>query len=398
MEDYGVMIDVPYFEKLKVEMQKKLSEIEHDIHTQTGSTVNINSPKQLSELLFNKLGLKPKGKKKASGAYTTNAETLESLAEEHPVVGRILEYRETQKLLGTYVEALLSHAKNDGRVHAKFLQHGTTTGRFSSSDPNLQNLPAKGAGKDIRHGFIAAPGCCFVGSDYAQIELRVLAMLSRDQMLIDSFIRGDDIHAAVASFMFNVPTSEVTSEMRRAAKVVNFGILYGMGVSALQKNLGTSREKAAAFYADYFNAFPSIGAYLEKTKESAKTLGYTETLFGRRRYFPGIKAAAPFLRAFAERMASNAPIQGTAADIIKVAIALIDADIKAAGLEKKIHLVLQVHDELVYEVDESVQDTAERLIKGAMEGVFDRTPIAIDAPRVPLAVSVGIGHRLDELK
>lgn len=402
MEQAGVMIDQQYFRTLAETMKATLATIEEQIRETAGATININSPKQLSELLFVTLGLKPKGKQKASGAFTTNAETLESLRDEHPVIGMILEYREVQKLLSTYVEALLGHVQEDGRVHATFLQHGTTTGRFSSANPNMQNIPikssAKSSGGEIRHGIVAAPGKVFIASDYAQIELRALAILARDERLIASFVRGDDVHKTVASFMFSVPADEVTSEMRRAAKVVNFGILFGMGVTALQKNLGTTREKAQAFYTDYFAAFPAVTAYLEKSKEDAKTLGYTTTLFGRRRYFPTINTGAPFLRAIAERMASNAPIQGTAADIIKIAIVLVDADLQKEGLADRAQLVLQVHDELVYEVDAAVQEDVEAVIRTAMTSVLARSPIAIDAPNVPLVVAVGRGARLDEVK
>jgi len=398
METVGVLIDQPYFTALAQTMQKKLDDIEANIRETAGATININSPKQLSELLFVTLGLKPKGKQKASGAYTTNAETLESLKDEHVVVAMILEYREIQKLLSTYVESLLGHVKDDGRVHATFVQHGTTTGRFSSANPNMQNIPIKASGKDIRHGIVAAPGTVFIGSDYAQIELRMLAILSGDERLIESFKRGDDVHTTVAAHMFGVPSTEVTADMRRAAKVVNFGILFGMGVTALQKNLGTTREKAQTFYTDYFAAFPKVTAYLEQSKEQAKSMGYTTTLFGRRRYFPAINAGAPFLRAIAERMASNAPIQGSAADVIKLAIKLVDEDLVKAGLRSKAHLVLQVHDELVYEVDASVKDEVEQIIKNSMESVLERSPIRIDSKGVPLAVSVGVGNRLDELK
>ncbi|HEY0980432.1 MAG TPA: DNA polymerase [Candidatus Paceibacterota bacterium] len=398
MEETGVMIDQEYFRTLAEKMKETLAGIEAKIRETAGATININSPKQLSELLFTTLGLKPKGKKKASGAFTTNAETLESLRDEHVVVTMILEYREIQKLLSTYVEALLGHVQEDSRVHATFLQHGTTTGRFSSANPNMQNIPIKAHGKDIRHGIIAGPGKVFIGSDYSQIELRALAILSRDERLIESFVRGDDVHTTVASFMFNVGASEVTADMRRAAKVVNFGILFGMGVTALQKNLGTTREKAQTFYTDYFAAFPAVTAYLESSKEAAKTLGYTTTLFGRRRYFPSINSGAPFLRAIAERMASNAPIQGTAADVIKIAIALVDADLKKGGLSDKAKLVLQVHDELVYEVESDVQDEVESVIRQAMTSVLDRSPIAVESSGVPLAVSVGRGARLDDLK
>lgn len=398
MQIKGVLIDQPYFESLAKTMQATLDEIEGRIRETAGATININSPKQLSELLFVTLGLNPKGKQKASGAYTTNAETLEGLKDEHVVVAMILEYREIQKLLSTYVEALLGHVQEDGRVHATFLQHGTTTGRFSSTNPNMQNIPIKASGKDIRRGIIAAPGTVFIGSDYSQIELRMLAILSGDEKLIESFKNGDDVHTTVAANMFSVPSAEVTPDMRRAAKVVNFGILFGMGVSALQKNLGTTREKAQTFYTDYFTAFPKVTAYLEYTKEQAKTVGFTTTLFGRRRYFPSINSGAPFVRAIAERMASNAPIQGSAADVIKIAIAQVNHAVVAAGIRDKVDLVLQVHDELVYEVQETIKDQAQAIIQKVMIAVLEQSPIAIDSKGVPLAVSVGVGHRLDELK
>ncbi len=399
MQEWGIMIDRPFFEKLRERMLETLARIEKEVVELTGDSINLNSPKQLSELLFGKLGLKPKGKQKASGAYTTNAETLESLVDAHPIIPKILEHREVQKLLSTYVEALLACADNKDTVHSTFVQHGAATGRFSSTNPNLQNIPIKGeGGMEIRHGFVARKGHVFIGSDYSQIELRVLAMLSRDTQLIDTFARGEDIHARVASAMFNVPLAEVTNDMRRKAKVINFGILYGMGVSALQKNLGSTRQEAATYYEQYFATFPTIHDYIERTKALAREQGFTETMFGRRRYFPGINAAAPFMRAFAERMAVNAPIQGTNADIVKLAIIMIDEDLRAAGLIDKVHLTLQIHDELVYEVEEVVKDEAQEIITKAMTDVFLRSPIKAKEETVPLGVSVGIGHRLDELK
>jgi DNA polymerase I-like protein with 3'-5' exonuclease and polymerase domains/5'-3' exonuclease len=399
MQEWGISIDIPYYESLATEMKHKLAGIEADVAAQTGVSINLNSPKQLSELLFGTLGLKPKGKQKASGAYTTNAETLETLVDAHPIVPRILEYRETQKLLSTYVEALLEHASGDGKVHTTYLQHGTTTGRFSSTNPNLQNIPIKGeGGKEIRHGFVARPGHVFIGSDYSQIELRVLAMLSGDARLIETFAQGQDIHARVAADMFGVPADAVTNDMRRKAKVINFGILYGMGVSALQKNLGSTRAEAVEYYINYFKTFPTIETYIEQTKVFAREHGYTETVFGRRRYFPGITSGAPFVRAFAERMAVNAPIQGTSADIVKIATMLVDQDLHTAGLAARAHLTLQIHDELIYEVEESVADEVERIITTAMTAVFARSPIPVTIPTVPLAVSTGRGHRLDQLK
>lgn len=399
MEQYGIGIDRQYFETLREKMKEQLASIEIKMQKITGTTINLNSPKQLSELLFTTLGLKAKGKRKASGSFTTNAETLEGLRDAHPVVPLILEHREVQKLLSTYVEALLTSVKEDGRIHATFIQNGAATGRFSSANPNLQNIPIKGeGGKEIRRGFIASPGHSFVSSDYSQIELRVLAMMSKDKALQETFARGEDIHARVAMSVFGVPATEVTNDMRRQAKVINFGVLYGMGVTALQKNLDTTREKAQQFYTDYFAAFPTIAAYVEMTKQEGRDKGYVETLFGRRRYLPDIAAAAPFLRTFAERMAANAPLQGTAADIIKIAIALVDQDIQKAGLSNEVHLILQIHDELVYEVNDEVLIQAQEIITRAMNAVFERSPIAIELEVVPLAVSVAHAKRLDELK
>lgn len=399
MEEWGILIDKEHFLKMKTQIEERLREIEKSVFDLVGVTINLNSPKQLSGLLFDTLGLKTKGKRKESGAFTTNAETLETLRDAHPVVPLILEQRELQKILSSYVESLLGHVAEDGRIHAKFFQNGTTTGRFSSADPNLQTIPASGEwGKMVRHGFLAKEGYTFIGCDYSQIELRVLAMLSRDARLVQSFEEGNDIHASVAALVFGVKENEVTSDMRRAAKVINFGIIYGMGVQALQKNLGTTKEKTQQFYDEYFSAFPTIKAYLESTKEYAREHGYSETAFGRRRYFPTIKASVPFLRAFAERMASNAPLQGTAADIIKLAIIDVDRALANAGLQEDCRLVLQVHDELVYEVKNELVEQVRAIIVSSMVGVMNNSPIKLDIPSVPLAVTVAVGTRLDELK
>jgi len=400
MHERGILIDKAHFGSLKQQLAQTLADIEREVSRAIGGKeINLNSPKQLSALLFTDLGLKAKGKRKASGAFTTNAEVLEGLRDAHPVVPLILKYRETQKLLTTYVEALLEHCREDGRVHADFFQHGTATGRFSSANPNLQNLPTKGdLGKEIRRGFIASPGYVFIGSDYSQIELRVLAILSRDKKLIDTFLRGEDVHASVASRMFSVPMTEVTSDMRRVAKVINFGILFGMGVTALAKNLGASRAEAQAFYDNYFQTFPEVATYLDQAKEGARAQGYTQTLFGRRRYVPQINSKLPFIRAFAERVASNAPIQGTEADILKIAMLLVDHDVREEGLADDVHLLLQIHDELVYEVAEDKAEQVAALIEKAMHEVFIRSPLPVAIPEVPLSISVAIGHRLDELK
>ncbi|MBP6858085.1 MAG: hypothetical protein KBC11_02765 [Candidatus Pacebacteria bacterium] len=399
MEKKGILIDKEHFISLRKSIEKRLKEIEEEVTKISGETINLNSPKQLSVLLFDKLGLKAKGKRKESGAFTTNAETLETLKDDHPIIALILEHREIQKILSSYVESILTHVKEDGRIHAKFLQNGTTTGRFSSNDPNMQTLPASGSwGKEVKKGFVAPKGFVFLSCDYSQIELRVLAMLSGDKRLIESFERGEDIHTSVASLVFGVPQISVTPDMRRNAKVINFGIIYGMGVQALQKNLGTSKAEAEKFYKDYFDAFPTIKGYLEGTRDYAREHGYTETAFGRRRYFPTIKSPIPFIRSFADRMASNAPLQGTAADIIKIAIVHIDKVLDQRCLKDSAELVLQVHDELVYEVKEDIWEEVQGIIIAAMIGVIEKSPIPLEITPVPLLVSAAKGNRLDELK
>lgn len=399
MEAWGIGVDKVYLQTMIQELETQLASIEEKAKSYSPEPVNLSSPKQLSHLLFDVLGLKAKGKRKESGAFTTNAETLELLKDAHPIVPLILEHRELQKIASTYGSALLEHVKEDGRIHATFLQHGTTTGRFSSLNPNMQNIPASGTwGVKVRHAFVAREGYTFVGCDYSQIELRVLAMLSKDPTLIDTFMRGDDIHTSVAMAVFGVSKESVTADMRRNAKVINFGIIYGMGVSALQKNLMTTKENAQTFYNDYFAAFPTIKAYLDSVKEEARAKGYTQTLFGRRRYFPTINSGPVFLRAFAERMATNAPIQGTAADIIKLAIIAVDAELKKQSLYEDAHLVLQVHDELVYEVKNETVEAVRSAIVMAMTSVLNVFPPQESVPQVPLTVSVATGERLDQLK
>ena len=307
-------------------------------------------------------------------------------------------YRELQKLLSTYIDVIPDMAGGDNRLHAKFLQNGSTTGRFSSTDPNLQNLPIKTElGRRIRTGFVAGRGYKLVAFDYSQIELRVAAMLSKDKKMTQIFHEGKDIHAGVASFVFGVPLVKVDSEMRRQAKVINFGIIYGMGVTSLRKNLGGTREEAQKFYDNYFNQFSGVRDYLEEVKAFALKNNYTETLFGRRRYFPNINSRIPFLKNMAERTATNAPIQGTAADIIKLAIRYAFEDLKKEGLLEKAHLVLQIHDELVYEVEENVLDKVSEIIKNAMENVLQRSYMHLKTD-IPLSVHSGFGNNLGEVK
>lgn len=397
MQDHGILIDKKYFEKLSTEYHKELDKLTKKIYEMAGVEFNINSPKQLGEVLFGKLGMKSK-KKGANGSFSTKVSVLEELEDENEIIKEILAYRELQKLVSTYIDVIPKMAGEDGRLHAKFLQNGSTTGRFSSQDPNLQNLPIKTElGKRIRNAFIAEKGYKLISFDYSQIELRVSAMLSNDEKMIEIFKSGKDIHTGVASFVFGVPLDKVDSEMRRKAKVINFGIIYGMGVSALRKNLGGTREEAQKFYDNYFNQFSGVRDYLEEVKNFAKKHTYTETLFGRKRSFPNINSRIPFLKNMAERTATNASIQGTAADIIKLAIRYAEEDLKKAGLLNKVHLVLQIHDELVYEAKEEVLDEADKIIKSAMQDVLSRSYLHYKTD-IPLIVHSGFGDNFGDAK
>ena len=373
MEKVGVKIDKVELEKLSKEYHQKLSILEKKIWEFSGGEFNINSPKQLGEILFVKLGLKPKNQKKTgSGALSTKESELEKMRDMHPIIPLIFEYREFQKLLSTYIDVIPNLLDENNRLHAKFLQAGTTTGRLASSEPNLQNIPnSSELGRNIRKAFIAEDGFKIVAFDYSQIELRIAAFLSQDKKLIDIFNKGEDIHSAVASEVFNVPIEKVDKEMRRRAKVINFGIMYGMGVNSLRVNLQSSKEEAQKYLEEYFNKFSGLAQYLENVKRETESRGYTETFFGRRRYFEGIKSKLSFIKAMAERMAINAPIQGTEADIIKIAMVKIDEFIVKEKLEDKVKLTLQVHDELVYEIiDESVEKV-KNIIKEIMESIIN---------------------------
>jgi DNA polymerase-1 len=397
-EEKGVVIDKDYLKTLSKEYHKELEILEKKIWKHAGKEFNINSPKQLGEILFDTLNLSVKGLKKTEGgARSTRVSELEKLRGEHPIVEEIMAHREWQKLLSTYIDAIPPLVASDGRLHTHFLQAGTTTGRFSSINPNLQNIPIKSdAGRKIRRAFVADKGCVLLALDYSQIELRVAAILSEDKDLIKIFKDGDDVHAAVASRVFGVKEKDVTKEMRRQAKVINFGIIYGMGINALKENLGGTRVEAEEFYNQYFKKFPGVAEYLDGVKTEVSKLGYTSTLFGRRRYFPMIKSPIQYIRASAERMAVNAPIQGTAADIIKIAIKRADEAIKENKLSDKVSLLLQVHDELIYEVKEGSEKEASKIIGDAMEGVLkDKTK---NPHEVPILVNVSVGKNWGEMK
>ena len=398
MSKHGILIDKKYFESLSKEYHKSLDELTKKIYKLAGTEFNINSPKQLGEVLFVKMGIKSK-KKSAGGALSTKVSVLEELEEENPIITEIMSYRELQKLVSTYVDVIPTMVKEDGRLHSNFIQNGTTTGRFASLDPNLQNLPIKSElGRRIRGGFVASKGHKLAAFDYSQVELRIAAMLSGDEKMTQIFRDREDIHAGVASAVFGVPIDKVDREMRRKAKVINFGIIYGMGVTALRKNLGGTREEAQKFYDDYFTQFSGVRDYLEEVKEFATKHGYTETLFGRKRFFPNINSRIPFLKSMAIRTATNAPIQGTAtADIIKLAIRFANEDLEKAGLIDRVHLVLQIHDELVYEVEEAVLKDADQIIKNAMEGVLMRSYLKYKTD-IPLLVNSGAGDNFDSVK
>jgi DNA polymerase-1 len=405
-EKRGIRIDAGYLAELSRKYHDELSAREKKIWEQTGEKFNINSPKQLGEILFVKLGLSAKGMKKtAGGARSTRESELEKLAGTNPVVDDILAYRELQKLLSTYIDVLPALADKDGRVHTHFVQTGTATGRMSSRDPNLQNIPAKTEiGRVIRKAFVADPGYVFLDFDYSQIELRVLAMLSGDHSLRRVFQEGGDIHQEVAEQVFNVPHDEVTKEMRRRAKVINFGIIYGMGVNALKQNLGTTREEAQKFYDEYFHDFPKVGEWMEATKQFAREHGYTETLYGRRRYFPNISEGPEYMRAAEERMAVNAPDQGTAADIVKIAMIRADKALREKKFDENARLLLQVHDELLYEVKEDIAEDVAVLVKNIMESVMKEAPPRGLCPAgkvisdIPLVANVLRGKNWGELK
>ncbi len=390
-EKRGILIDRKYLADLSKEYHLLLSKLEKKIYTEAGREFNINSPKQLGEILFDELKISVKGlKKTAGGARSTKESELLKMKDEHPIIPPILEYREYQKLLSTYIDNIPKMTDEEDRLHTSLNQAGTTTGRMSSSNPNLQNIPVReGSGERIRKAFIADKGHRLVSFDYSQMEMRILAEMSGDEDLIKIFKEEKDIHTAVAARVFNVSDSEVTKDMRRQAKVLNFGIVYGMGVNALKMNLNTTREEAQKFYDNYFATFPKIREYFDNVISGAYKIGYTETLFGRRRYFPELKSRLPFIRASAERMAMNAPIQGSGADFVKLAIIKVNDELKKIKMLDRVHLLLQIHDELIFEIEKGVVEEVSPVIKKAMEKVSQM--------KVPLTVNWGAGDRWGEL-
>lgn len=389
MYERGIKLDIKYFKQLSKEYHKELSKLEKKIWKYAGEEFNINSPRQLGNILFEKLGLYVKNQKKTStGQKSTRESELEKMRDEHPIIKHIFSYRELQKLLSTYIDNLPHMVDRHGGLHATFLLAGTATGRMASHNPNLQNIPIRSdLGIRIRYGFIARTGFVLTSFDYSQIELRIAAFLSGDEKLIKIFKEGGDIHQVVAGEVFGVPLENVDGDMRRRAKVINFGIIYGMGVNALKANLGTSRAEAQQFYNNYFEKFKGLAVYLDHVKADAARKGYTETLFGRRRYFEGINSRLPHIKAQAERMAINAPIQGTEADIVKIAMINVDKYITENKYENKIYLLLQVHDELVFEIKKNIVERVCHDIKKIMETVLSIE----DSKNIPLTVDVSVG-------
>ena len=385
MEQAGVRIDPTELKDYSDGLRSRAASLEQEIRDLAADpSLNINSPKQIGELVFERLKLDPKARKPKKGNWPADEKTLSELADRSPIIGKILDYRGLRKLLGTYIDPLPACiSPRDGRVHTTFNQALTATGRLSSSNPNLQNIPIRtDEGREIRRAFVpSAPGYVIMSADYSQIELRIMAHLSGDEHLLAAFRAGTDVHAATASKIFRVPVEKVTPDERRIAKTANFGIMYGISAFGLSQNLGCSRSEAKQLIDDYFASFPSIRAWIDSTLDGARRNGFVQTLLGRRRYVPDITSGNATVRAYAERNAVNAPIQGTSADIIKLAMIAVDRALAAEGL--KARMVLQIHDELLLEVPEEEIDTVRSLLLEQMQGVMQLS--------VPLTVECNYG-------
>ncbi len=394
MEMKGVKVDTAWLQTLSDELEQRLARQEAEIYELAGTEFNVNSPQQLSEVLFDRLQLPTQGLRKTkSGYYSTRAAVLDRLHDSHPIIEHILAYRSLAKLKSTYVDTLAELVNPEtGRVHTSFNQVATVTGRLSSSDPNLQNIPIRTEeGRRVRRAFVAEEGCLLLGADYSQVELRVMAHVSEDPALIDAFQRGEDVHATTAAAVFGVPQEQVDYDMRRIAKAVNFGLIYGQSAYGLSRQIGVSVGEAETFINRYFERFPRVKAYMERVQEQAVKQGYVETLLHRRRYFPELssQSRASYNRRQASlRMAINTPIQGTAADIIKLAMLRLHGRLRETNLRSR--MILQVHDELVLEMPEDEQETVIPLVCQAMEGAFDL--------RVPLNVDVEVGPNWEEMR
>ncbi len=379
MEREGVKIDIPFLKKMSEELSRDIKSFEQEIYKIAGEEFNIQSPKQLSQILFEKLKLPTKRKTKKGGAFSTNVDVLTGLSEVHPLPAKILSYRELAKLKSTYVDALISLSDSKThRVHTSYNQTIAETGRLSSSDPNLQNIPIRSdLGQRLREAFISEEGCELLSSDYSQVELRLLAHLSQDEVLIAAFKENKDIHTQTALDIFGVETELVTPEMRRMAKAINFGLIYGLSAYGLSQQLKIDLSQAQEYIDRYFSRYPNVKTYIEKTIQEAKEKGYVDTMLGRRRYLPDLKSANPQLRGMAERMAMNTPIQGSAADLIKKAMIEIFKALRSQALKTK--MILQVHDELVFEVPHKEMPIIQKLVQEKMEGAFQLcVPIKVD--------------------
>jgi len=388
MERNGVALDTNVLKQMSERLGEKLAKLENDIYDNVGHQFNINSPQQLSNVLFEELGLPTA--RKTKGGYSTSANILEELRGDYTIAGLILDYRQLSKIKSTYIDALpnLINPKT-GRVHTSFNQTRTTTGRLSSSEPNLQNIPVRGElGKEVRQAFIAPEGSYLLSADYSQIDLRALAHLSQDESLLDAFRHDEDIHSATAAQVFGVDPGKVTPEMRRVAKTVNFGVIYGMSDYGLEQATGLSREEAAAFINAYFEKYPGVKRYLESTKEEARQKGYVQTILGRRRAIPEINHSNRQVREAAERMAINMPVQGTSADIIKVAMINLDREIAKRKLKSQ--MLLQVHDELIFEVPKAEEKEMGKLAAELMSSAIELS--------IPLKAAVKTGRNWGEME
>ena len=383
MESAGVRIDVSKLKEAETALSEELKGIESRIYALAGETFNINSPKQVGELLFDKLRLDTKAKKSRNGQYSTSEEVLVALKDRHEIVGLILDFRALSKLITTYISALPGYIAADGKIHTTYNQTVTATGRLSSSNPNLQNLPIRSErGRFIREAVIPDEGCVFLSADYSQIELRLMAHFSQDEHLLAAFRNGQDIHAATAAKIFGLPIDQVTKDQRRQAKTANFGIIYGISAFGLAQQLDCSRSEAKQLIDDYFAAFPRVIEYIESQKELARQRGYAETLFGRKRYLPDIHSHNATVRAFAERNAVNAPIQGTAADIIKMAMVSIHRRFKEENLRAQ--MIMQVHDELNFNVPREETERVREIVVSEMQNAVHLS--------VPLIAECGVGN------
>lgn len=383
MERHGIRLDPGALAELSQRLGASLAELEREIHADAGGPFNVNSPQQLAEVLFGRRGLPVLRRTAKTRVPSTDADVLAELAARgHRLPALLLEYREQAKLKSTYVDALPKQMGPDGRVHTRFNQAVAATGRLSSSDPNLQNIPVRTEmGREVRRAFVAEPGQLLIAVDYSQIELRILAHLSGDPTLADAFARGEDIHRATAALVFGVAPELVIPEQRRAAKTINFGLIYGMGAYALARELGVGNAEAQRFIDAYFARLPRVRAYLDATKERARSTGKVSTMFGRVRWIAGLDSKNAQIRGNAERQAINAPVQGTAADLMKLSMIRLHAALGERGAPGR--LLLQVHDELILEADESAAQRVAALAREVMEGAATLT--------VPLKAEIGIG-------